>query len=103
MVLGTTCSPVTGGTGVVEVIAPPTASRRRLVSAVDCICHSDYAMAEFIQDSPQLANQYDDDSVLRSYLRWRLPAQVLADIEPDLHRLGERAATDILAHGEAAE
>jgi putative acyl-CoA dehydrogenase len=60
-------------------------------------------MAEFIQDSPQLANQYDDDSVLRSYLRWRLPPQVLAEIEPDLHRLGHRAVTDIFALGEAAE
>jgi putative acyl-CoA dehydrogenase len=60
-------------------------------------------MAEFIQDSPQLANQYDDDSLLRSYLRWRLPAPVLADVEPDLRRLGQRAVTDILALGEEAE
>jgi alkylation response protein AidB-like acyl-CoA dehydrogenase len=60
-------------------------------------------MAEFIQDSPQLANQYDDDDVLRSYLRWRLPAKVLADVEPDLRRLGQRAVTDILALGEEAE
>src|SRR6476660_6066389 len=60
-------------------------------------------MAEFVQESPTLANQYDDDSLLRSYLRWRLPAKVLADVEPELHRLGERAATDILALGEDAE
>jgi putative acyl-CoA dehydrogenase len=60
-------------------------------------------MAEFIQDSPQLANQYDDDAVLRSYLKWRLPATVLADVEPDLRRLGQRAITDILALGEEAE
>src|SRR5256885_796752 len=60
-------------------------------------------MAEYIQDSPQLANQYHDDAVLRSYLRWRLPKSVLADIEPDLARLGLRAATDILALGEEAE
>jgi len=60
-------------------------------------------MAEYIQDSPQLANQYDDDAVLRSYLRWRLPRSVLADIEPDLVRLGQRAATDIFALGEEAE
>ncbi|HKR09280.1 MAG TPA: acyl-CoA dehydrogenase family protein [Gemmatimonadaceae bacterium] len=60
-------------------------------------------MAEFIQDSPQLANQYDDDAVLRSYLSWRLPSSVLADIEPDLRRLGQRAVTDILALGEEAE
>src|SRR3954466_14421124 len=59
-------------------------------------------MAEFIQDSPGLANQYDDDLLLLSYLRWRLPATVLADIAPDLRRLGQRAVTDILALGEAA-
>src|ERR1051325_2328171 len=63
----------------------------------------DEAMAEFIQDSPQLANQYDDDAVLRSYLRWRLPGKALSDIEPDLRRLGQRAITDILALGEQAE
>ena len=60
-------------------------------------------MAEFIQDSPQLANQYDDDGLLRSYLRWRLPTSVLTDIEPDLRRLGQRAVTDIRALGEEAE
>jgi putative acyl-CoA dehydrogenase len=60
-------------------------------------------MGEFIQDSPQLANQYDDDAVLRSYLRWRLPGTVLTAIEPDLRRLGQRAVTDILALGEEAE
>jgi len=60
-------------------------------------------MAEFIQDSPQLANQYDDDAVLRGYLRWRLPAAVLTEVEPDLRRLGQRAVTDILVLGEEAE
>ena len=60
-------------------------------------------MAGLIQDSPQLANQYDDDAVLRSYLRWRLPPDVLAELEPDLRRLGQRAVTDILALGEEAE
>src|SRR5947209_17660535 len=97
------CSPVIGGMGVVEVIAPVTGAGRKMVSAVDWLCHSDYAMAEFIQDSPKLANQFDDDVVLRSYLRWRLPTEVLADIEPDLRRLGQLAVTVILAVGEAAE
>src|SRR3982750_2815572 len=60
-------------------------------------------MAEYTQDSPQLANQYDDDAVLRSYLRWRLPKSVLASIEPDLARLGQRVATDIHELGEEAE
>jgi len=60
-------------------------------------------MTEFFQDPPRLGNQYDDDALLRAYLRWRLPAKMHAEIEPDLHRLGHRAATDILALGESAE
>src|SRR2546423_14640902 len=60
-------------------------------------------MSEFFQDAPKLGNQYDDDALLRGYLRWRLPAKMLAEIEPELHRLGDRAATDIRAPGEAAE
>jgi putative acyl-CoA dehydrogenase len=60
-------------------------------------------MSEFFQDPPRLGNQYDDDALLRAFLRWRLPPKMLAEIEPDLRRLGHRAATDILALGEAAE
>ncbi|MEO8580925.1 MAG: acyl-CoA dehydrogenase family protein [Gemmatimonadales bacterium] len=60
-------------------------------------------MPDFYQDAPKLGNQYDDDEVLRGYLRWRLPAKVLTEIEPNLQQLGHRAATDILALGEAAE
>ncbi|MDB4877392.1 MAG: uncharacterized protein JWM41_3838 [Gemmatimonadetes bacterium] len=60
-------------------------------------------MADFFQDSPSLENQYASDALLRSYLRRRLPATTLAEIEPGLHRLGERAITDILALGDEAE
>ena len=60
-------------------------------------------MSEFFQDPPRLGNQYDDDGFLRGYLRRRLPADVLAEVEPDLRRLGQRAVTDILELGEAAE
>lgn len=60
-------------------------------------------MTGFAQDAPRVGNQFDDDVVLRSYLRWRLPAKMHAEIEPDLHRLGNRVATDILALGEEAE
>jgi putative acyl-CoA dehydrogenase len=60
-------------------------------------------MPEFVQEEPKLGNQYDDDALLRSYLGWRLPKKVLADIEPDLRRLGNRVATDILAVAERAE
>jgi putative acyl-CoA dehydrogenase len=60
-------------------------------------------MSEFFQDGPVLGNQYDEDRVLRTYLRWKLPPSILSEIEPGLHRLGERAATDILSFGHAAE
>jgi putative acyl-CoA dehydrogenase len=60
-------------------------------------------MSEFFQDPPMLGNQYDDDALLRGYLRWRLPAKMLTEIEPDLRRLGHRVVTDILALGESAE
>ena len=60
-------------------------------------------MDEFHQDAPQLGDQYTDDVVLGSYLRWRLPHAMLAEIEPGLRRLGQRAATDLLALGDAAE
>jgi alkylation response protein AidB-like acyl-CoA dehydrogenase len=60
-------------------------------------------MSELFQDAPTLGNQYDDDALLRDYLRWRLPGNMRADIEPELRRLGHRAVTDILALGEAAE
>jgi putative acyl-CoA dehydrogenase len=58
---------------------------------------------EFYEESPTLGNQYDADTVLRGYLGRRLPAEMLAEIEPGLRRLGERVTTDILALGEAAE
>ena len=61
------------------------------------------SMPEFFQDAPRLGNQYEDDALLRAYLRWRLPPLMLAEIEPDLRRLGDRVATDILALGEQAE
>jgi len=58
---------------------------------------------EFFQDAPRLTNQYDDDTLLRSYLRRRLPPDMLGEIEPELRRLGWRAATDLLALDAAAE
>jgi len=59
-------------------------------------------MNKFFQDPPTLANQYDDDHVLRRYLSRHVPAEVLAEIEPDLHRFGDRVVGDVLAMGEDA-
>lgn len=45
----------------------------------------------FNQPAPQLGNQYDDDRVLRSYLKRVLPPDVLAQAEPALREMGELA------------
>lgn len=45
----------------------------------------------FRQEPPALGNQYEDDRVLRSYLRRALPPQVLGEVEPSLRELGELA------------
>ena len=58
---------------------------------------------EFFQELPGLRNQYESDALLRAYLRWRIPAATLDTIQPGLVRLGHRAATDLLALGDAAE
>jgi alkylation response protein AidB-like acyl-CoA dehydrogenase len=45
----------------------------------------------FNQPAPELGNQYDDDRVLRSYLRRVLPGDLLAQAEPGLRELGSLA------------
>src|SRR5262245_28551708 len=45
----------------------------------------------FHQPTPALGNQYDDDRVLRSYLKRVLPPEVHAEVEPTLRELGELA------------
>jgi putative acyl-CoA dehydrogenase len=60
-------------------------------------------VTQFFQDGPVLDNQFEQDGVLRSYLRRKLPPKMYEEIERELRRLGERAATDILALGNAAE
>lgn len=60
-------------------------------------------MDDFFQNPPQLGNQYDEDRVLKKYLQWKLPADILTSIEPGLQRLGQRAVTDIYHLGQEAE
>jgi acyl-CoA dehydrogenase len=45
----------------------------------------------FNQPAPELANQYADDRVLRSYVRRALPPEVLQQIESQLAEMGELA------------
>ncbi len=57
----------------------------------------------FFQPPPVLGNQYRDDAMLRLALRWMLPPDVLAEIEPGLDALGARAVGDIMVAGDEAE
>lgn len=49
----------------------------------------------FVQQPPELGNQYTADRALRSYLARALPADVLAEIEPALSAMGELAGGDL--------
>ena len=49
----------------------------------------------FNQPPPTLKNQYEDDAVLRSFLKRALPAEVLCEIEPALSELGELAGGEL--------
>lgn len=49
----------------------------------------------FNQSPPELGNQYDEDRVLRSYLRRTLPPDVLAAIEPELRQMGALAGGEL--------
>jgi alkylation response protein AidB-like acyl-CoA dehydrogenase len=56
----------------------------------------------FFQTPPVLGNQFDDDRVLQSFLRRRVPADVLASITPSLARMGARAVGDLGAAAAAS-
>ena len=49
----------------------------------------------FNQPPPELGNQYDDDRVLKSYLKRVLPPDVLAEIEPTLREMGALAGGEL--------
>jgi alkylation response protein AidB-like acyl-CoA dehydrogenase len=49
----------------------------------------------FIQQPPELGNQYTADRALRSYLARALPADMLAEIEPGLGTMGELAGGEL--------
>jgi alkylation response protein AidB-like acyl-CoA dehydrogenase len=53
------------------------------------------ASSLFVQAPPQLANQYEADRFLRAWLRRKLPADVLSDIEPDVRQMGEISAGEL--------
>jgi len=47
------------------------------------------------QAAPALGNQFEDDSVLRSYLRRKIPAEVLREIEATLVEMGRLAGGEL--------
>jgi alkylation response protein AidB-like acyl-CoA dehydrogenase len=49
----------------------------------------------FNQAPPTLGNQYNEDRVLRSYLRRVLPPEVLAEVEPSLQQMGALAGGEL--------
>ena len=49
----------------------------------------------FVQAPPELGNQYTSDRVLRSYLARAIHADLLAEIEPELAAMGERAGGEL--------
>lgn len=49
----------------------------------------------FQQTPPALGNQYEDDAVLRSYLRRSIPSDVLREIEPALVEMGKLTGGDL--------
>lgn len=49
----------------------------------------------FQQPPPALGNQYEDDRVLRSYLRRTLTPETLLVIEPSLVEMGRLAGSDL--------
>lgn len=58
---------------------------------------------DFFQAGPQLANQYLDDRILRSFLRRKLPPAMLSAIEHDLSSFGDDVATSLLKLSDEAE
>ena len=50
----------------------------------------------FLQEPPQLANQWREDRALKRLLARRLPPAVFAEIEESLDQMGERAAGELL-------
>jgi len=51
--------------------------------------------SDFVQEPPELHNQYDRDRVLQSYVRRQFPESIRKTIEPELVDLGEKAGGEL--------
>ena len=63
--------------------------------------HTPYS--DFIQQIPKLGNEFEDDTFLQDYLTAYMPAEMLADIRPDLKQFGARVGHEFLAWARDAE
>lgn len=60
-------------------------------------------LQRFIQDPPQLQNQYDTDRLLRLLFLRHFPRSLRQELEPGLRALGARAVDELLVLGRQAE
>ena len=60
-------------------------------------------MQNFYQSGPRLGNQFDDDALLREFVKAELPQEFHGRAEAELRRLGARAVGDLWAMAEDAE
>ncbi len=59
-------------------------------------------MSDFYQDPPRLTNTFDSNRWLKAYLKYKLPKEIFAHLEPDLHRFGSLCAGEYDMLGRAA-
>jgi acyl-CoA dehydrogenase len=57
----------------------------------------------FFQEPPRLGNTYRTDTVLHEHLERLLPAELLAELEPELDAMGEAAAGELARLADQAE
>lgn len=58
---------------------------------------------DFIQDGPAISDTFATDSLLKAFLKWKMPKEMYASIAADLSRFSARCAGEIHGIGEAAE
>lgn len=58
---------------------------------------------DFYQEFPELPNQYEDDRLLKAYIKRVMPRSAFHEIDTDLRNMGERVVGDILHWGNDAE
>ncbi len=88
-----------------EIDAPPPISDRPSLLGIHGGKQIWYLndMTGFIQSAPELGNQFDSDSVLKDYIRFRVPDEYRVEIEQDLQKFGDRVANQLLELSSHAE